>query len=121
MEKFSETRNFINGNFIPSISRKSIAVTNPADQTFVKNIDHPLDEEIELAFNSASKAFNSRVLIDMDSSVKSKMMRSIASKLIQYKKIGGRILSQENGKTMINIWIDFANILRNGFLFFNII
>ena len=100
MEKFSETRNFINGNFIESISRKSIVVTNPADQAIVDNIDHALDEEIELAFNSASNAFNSRVLIDMDPSVKSKMMRSIASKLIQYKKIGGRILSQENGKTI---------------------
>ena len=46
-----ETRNFINGTFIDSISKKNIAVLNPANQKIVGNIDEALDEEINLAFS----------------------------------------------------------------------
>ena len=59
-----------------------------------------MDEEIDLAFVAASKAFKSRILKDMDSKNKSKMMRSIAYKLREYKKEGSVLLSQENGKTL---------------------
>ena len=34
-----ETRNFINGKFIDSISRKNLNVINPANQKLVGNID----------------------------------------------------------------------------------
>ena len=95
-----ETRNFINGTFIDSISKKNIAVLNPANQKIVGNIDEALDEEINLAFESAKKAFDKRILIDMDAKEKSKMMRSIANKLREKKDEGGKILSQENGKTI---------------------
>ncbi len=57
-----EVRNFINGNFINSISKTSIQVINPANQNTVGFIDEALDEEIELAFQSASKAYKKRVL-----------------------------------------------------------
>ncbi len=95
-----EVRNFINGNFINSISKTSIQVINPANQKTVGFIDEALDEEIELAFQSASKAYKKRVLQDMDASYKAKMMLSIATKLREYKKIGAKILSLENGKTI---------------------
>ena len=95
-----ETRNFINGNFLESISKKNIPIFNPANQNLVGNIDEALDEEIDLAFKSAKKAFDSRVLIDMDAKDKSKMMRAIATKLREYKDEGGAILSSENGKTV---------------------
>ena len=84
-----ETRNFINGTFIDSISKKNIAVLNPANQKIVGNIDEALDEEIDLAFESAKKAFDKRILIDMDAKEKSKMMRSIANKLREKKDEGG--------------------------------
>ena len=95
-----ETRNFINGNFLESISKKKIPIFNPANQNLVGNIDEALDEEIDMAFKSAKKAFDSRVLIDMDAKDKSKMMRAIATKLREYKDEGGAILSSENGKTV---------------------
>jgi len=95
-----ETRNFINGTFIDSISKKNIPVLNPANQKIVGNIDEALDQEINLAFESAKKAFDKRILIDMDAKEKSKMMRSIANKLRERKDEGGKILSQENGKTI---------------------
>jgi len=95
-----ETRNFINGTFIDSISKKNIPVLNPANQNIVGNIDEALDQEINLAFESAKKAFDKRILIDMDAKEKSKMMRSIANKLRERKDEGGKILSQENGKTI---------------------
>ena len=95
-----ETRNFINGKFIDSISKQKIRVLNPSNQMTVGFIDEGLDEEINLAFSSASKAFKNRVLQDMDANIKSTMMRSIATKLREYKKVGSEILSQENGKTI---------------------
>ena len=56
-----EQRNFINGKFIESISKIDITVLNPANQKVVGNIDQALDEEINLAYESAKKAFNKRI------------------------------------------------------------
>ena len=95
-----ETRNFINGKFINTISKKNIAVLNPANQKIVGNIDEALDDEIDLAFKSAKNAFDKRILLDMDSKNKSRLMRAIASKLRDYKDEGALILSSENGKTI---------------------
>ena len=95
-----ETRNFINGKFIDSISKENIPIINPANQKVVGNIDQALDDEINLAFESAKKAFDKRILLDMDPKRKSNMMRAIATKLREYKNEGGKILSQENGKTI---------------------
>ena len=95
-----ETRNFINGKFIDSISKEKIPIVNPANQKVVGNIDQALDDEINLAFESAKKAFDKRILLDMDPKEKSNMMRAIATKLREYKNEGGKLLSQENGKTV---------------------
>ena len=95
-----EFRNFINGKFINSISKKNIPITNPATQEIVGNIDQALDDEIELAFKSAREVFKKRTLIDMDAKKKSKMMRAIASKLREFKHEGGKLLSKENGKSI---------------------
>ena len=95
-----ETRNFINGKFVDSISKEKISIINPANQKVVGNIDQALDDEINLAFESAKKAFDKRILLDMDSKEKSNMMRAIATKLREYKNEGGKLLSQENGKTV---------------------
>ncbi len=95
-----EVRNFIGGKFVDSISKSNIPVINPANQNVVGQIDEALDEEIDLALLAAKNSFNQRILQDMDASLKSKKMRSIASKLREYKKRGGMILSQENGKTI---------------------
>ena len=95
-----ETRNFINGKFINTISKKNIQVLNPANQKIVGNIDEALDDEIDLAYQSAKNAFDNRVLLDMDSKDKSRLMRAIASKLRDYKDEGALILSCENGKTI---------------------
>ena len=101
MEMALETRNFINGNFINSISKQNIRVQNPANQTEVGFIDEALDDEIELAFEAASKSFRNRILQDMDSDKKSYYLRSIAKKLREYKVYGSQILSKENGKTLL--------------------
>ena len=95
-----EVRNFIGGKFVDSISKTNIPVINPANQNIVGHIDEALDDEIDEAFSAAKKSFNQRILQDMDASLKSKKMRSIASKLREYKKRGAIILSQENGKTI---------------------
>ena len=95
-----ENRNFINGNFIDSISKKSVDVINPANQTLVGSINEAMDDEIDLAISNAKKAFQKRILQDMDAKVKSKMMRSIAAKLREYSDEGGKLLSLENGKTI---------------------
>ena len=50
-----ELRNFIDGKFIDSLSKKNIPVLNPANQKIVGNIDEALDEEIDLAFQAAKK------------------------------------------------------------------
>ena len=97
-----ELRNFINGKFIDSISKRNIPVLNPSNQDIVGNIDEALDDEINLAFESARKAFDKRILIDMDAKEKSLMMRAIANKLREKKSEGGKILSQENEKQLLN-------------------
>ncbi len=95
-----ENRNFINGAFIDSVSNKSVDVINPANQALVGSIDEAMEAEIDLAMIAAKKAFDKRILQDMDAKAKSKMMRSIATKLREYSKEGGELLSQENGKTI---------------------
>ena len=95
-----EVRNFINGRFINSLSKKTIPVLNPANQKWVGNIEEALDDEINLAFDAARQAFDKRILLDMNAQEKSRMMRAIAAKLREKKDEGGKILSQENGKTV---------------------
>jgi len=95
-----EVRNFINGRFINSLSKKTIPVLNPANQKIVGSIEEALDDEINLAFDAARQAFNKRILLDMNAQEKSRMMRAIATKLREKKDVGGKILSQENGKTV---------------------
>ena len=95
-----EVRNFINGRFINSLSKKTIPVLNPANQKLVGNIEEALDDEINLAFDAARQAFDKRILLDMNAQEKSSMMRAIAAKLREKKDEGGKILSQENGKTV---------------------
>ena len=111
-----ELRNFIDGKFINSLSKKNIAVLNPANQKIVGNIDEALDEEIDLAFQAAKRAFDKRILLDMDAKDKSNMMRAIAQKLRERKEEGGKLLSQENGKTIKQciyaIWLIPKYIIR---------
>ena len=95
-----EERNFINGRFINSLSKKTIPVLNPANQKIVGSIEEALDDEINLAFDAARQAFDKRILLDMNAQEKSRMMRAIAAKLREKKDEGGKILSQENGKTV---------------------
>ena len=76
-----ENRNFINGKFIDSISKLNVDVLNPANQKIVGKIDEASDEEINMAMIAAKEAFDKRILIDMNSKDKSKMMRAIATKL----------------------------------------
>ena len=95
-----EVRNFINGRFINSLSKKTIPVLNPANQKIVGSIEEALDDEINLAFDAARQAFDKRILLDMNAQEKSRMMRAIAAKLEREKDEGGKILSQENGKTV---------------------
>ena len=59
-----------------------------------------MDDEIDLAIDSAKNAFQKRILQDMDAKVKSKMMRAIGAKLREYSGEGGKLLSLENGKTI---------------------
>ena len=103
-----ETRNFINGKFIDSISKNNIPVINPANQKLVGNIDEALNDEIDLAYSAARKVFDNRTIIDMNAKKKSKIMRDIASKLRNYKEEGARVLSQENGKTISQCEGEFA-------------
>ena len=95
-----EVRNFINGKFINSLSKKTIPVLNPANQKLVGSIEEALDDEINFAFDAARQAFDKRILLDMNAQEKSRMMRAIAAKLREKKDEGGKILSQENGKTV---------------------
>ena len=95
-----EVRNFINGRFVNSLSKKTIPVLNPANQKIVGSIEEALDDEINLAFDAARQAFDKRILLDMNAQEKSRMMRAIAAKLREKKDEGGKILSQENGKTV---------------------
>ncbi len=53
-----EVRNFINGRFINSLSKKTIPVLNPTNQKIVGSIDEALDDEINLAFDAARQAFD---------------------------------------------------------------
>ena len=102
-----EVRNFINGKFINSLSKKTIPVLNPANQKIVGSIEEALDDEINLAFDAARKAFDKRILLDMNAQEKSRMMRAIAAKLREKKDEGGKILSQENGKTVAQCMGEF--------------
>ena len=95
-----ENRNFINGKFINSISNSNIAIEDPSNKKTIANIDEALDEEIDLSFRAAKKAFDSRVLLDMDEKEKSKMMRNIANELRNFSKEAAVLLSRENGKTI---------------------
>ena len=95
-----ENRNFINGEFINSISNSNIAIEDPSNKKTIANIDEALDEEIDLSFEAAKKVFDSRILLDMDEKEKSKMMRNIANELRNFSKEAAVLLSRENGKTI---------------------
>ena len=50
-----ENRNFVNGDFIDSLSKSSIEVLNPSNQIVVGSINEALDDEIDMAMHVAKK------------------------------------------------------------------
>ena len=88
------------GSLSTPFQKKTIPVLNPANQKLVGSIEEALDDEINFAFDAARQAFDKRILLDMNAQEKSRMMRAIAAKLREKKDEGGKILSQENGKTV---------------------
>ena len=93
-------QNYINGQWIDSLSNEKIQVEDPATGDIIGEIACAKKEDVDLAVASAKKSFNSRVLVDMPILDRAKLMRRIAEETRKVSKEGGNILCYENGKTM---------------------
>ena len=71
-------QHYINGEWTDASSKDLIPVLNPANEEIIGEITCGKDEDINHAVESAKKAYESRILVDMNPMERAKLMRRIA-------------------------------------------
>ena len=93
-------QHYINGEWTDASSKDLIPVINPANEEVIGEVTCAKDEDINQAVESAKKAYESRILVDMNPMERAKLMRRIAEELRKVSKEGGALLCAENGKLL---------------------
>ena len=105
-------QHYINGEWLDASDEEIIPVLNPANEKVIGEITCGKEADINHAVDAAKKAYNSRILVDMNPMERAKLMRGIAEELRKISKEGGALLCAENGKLLsssINEFIEAAN------------
>ena len=105
-------QHYINGEWLDASDEEIIPVLNPANEELIGEITCGKEADINHAVDAAKKAYNSRILVDMNPMERAKLMRRIAEELRKISKEGGALLCVENGKLLssaINEFIEAAN------------
>ena len=105
-------QHYINGEWLDTSDKEIIPVLNPANEELIGEITCGKEADINHAVDAAKKAYNSRILVDMNPMERAKLMRGIAEELRKISKEGGALLCAENGKLLsssINEFYEAAN------------
>ena len=102
-------QHYINGEWVDASSKDLIPVINPANEEIIGEITCGKDEDINHAVESAKKAYESRILVDMNPMERAKLMRRIAEELRKVSKEGGALLCAENGKLLAASEYEFVD------------
>lgn len=96
--KYPAVRNFINGRFIDSVTKKSLSVISPIDGSLLSTVPMSESKDLELAVTSATKAFKTWSKTPIKERVQ--VFFRLKSLLEKNKKELAHLISQENGKTL---------------------
>ena len=102
-------QSYIDGKWIDSLSKETIPVDNPATGKILGEMACAKKEDVDLAIEAASKAFKSRILVDMHPLERVKLMRKIAEELRKISKEAGKLLCYENGKPLAGAEYEFVD------------
>ena len=102
-------QHYINGEWTDASSKDLIPVINPANEEVIGEVTCAKDEDINQAVESAKKAYESRILVDMNPMERAKLMRRIAEELRKVSKEGGALLCAENGKLLAASEYEFVD------------
>ena len=84
-------QSYIGGKWIDSLSKETIPVDDPATGKILGEMACAKKEDVDLAIEAASKAFKSRILVDMHPLERVKLMRKIAEELRKVSKEPGKL------------------------------
>ena len=98
-------QHYINGEWTDASSKDLIPVINPANEEVIGEVTCAKDEDINQAVESAKKAYESRILVDMNPMERAKLMRRIAEELRKVSGEGGAllVLKMENYLLLLNM------------------
>ena len=102
-------QSYIGGKWIDSLSKETIPVDDPATGKILGEMACAKKEDVDLAIEAASKAFKSRILVDMHPLERVKLMRKIAEELRKVSKEAGKLLCYENGKPLAGAEYEFVD------------
>jgi len=102
-------QSYIDGKWIDSLSKETIPVDDPATGKILGEMACAKKEDVDLAIEAASKAFKSRILVDMHPLERVKLMRKIAEELRKVSKEAGKLLCYENGKPLAGAEYEFVD------------
>ena len=102
-------QSYIDGKWIDSLSKETIPVDDPATGKVLGEVACAKKEDVDLAIEAASKAFKSRILVDMHPLERVKLMRKIAEELRKISKEAGKLLCYENGKPLAGAEYEFVD------------
>jgi lactaldehyde dehydrogenase / glycolaldehyde dehydrogenase len=94
----SHYENFINGKFLPSISRERIEVTNPSTGQLICTVPESCASDVEDALSAAASAqhdWAKRPAIE-----RGNFLRRIAEEIRQNQEVLAHIITEEQGKTL---------------------
>lgn len=109
-ETFFYTQLFIDNKFVDSVSKTTIPVLNPSNETIICNISEAKGEDIDLAVNAALKAFPVFSSMPLDQRVKCFM--KLADLLETHIDEFAYLETIDNGKVITDSKEDMEEVVR---------
>ena len=91
--------NYVGGEWIPSVTGKTFAMTNPADSSVIASAQQSGEADMENAISAANEAFRSSKW-RKNSALRAKVLFVWANMLTERKEELARIYTANNGKTV---------------------
>jgi len=95
---YKDVQLFINGQWQPSVSGRTLSVVNPATEAVIGNIAHANREDLDAAVASAQKGFE--IWRNTSAFERSKIMRKAANILRERAAEIAQLMTQEQGKPL---------------------
>ena len=96
---YPDTHLFLNGEWREAVAKESLELLNPATEEVIGKVSHARKEDLDIALNSAEKAFDSWK--NVSAYERSKILRKAADIVRSKADHIARLMTMEQGKPVI--------------------